>query len=529
MLAHLCGAERGRPGRPRVSWKAGGLVPVDAFFRAVASSGDQEPGRARGRKRAASRDRSCERREAETDEPSPKSPEAEEHEDCESEPRPAEGQRAVPAGGKTERQLQGGQPSEEAESPVGERTGSGRVREEKLPDKSVCGAERKMGKPELQGVNGRKNDSTKNKEKGDQGSNVKGATKGEGANKGTKTQIASATPIQKHRGQIQSSAMNRGGSPPGKRSCSQSTPPGYSSNVKIDYESAEEDQEMEETLQSSNADLLSTLDPSMQALIKLLPTRKDLDTILNVKLETQTERLEQFVEQKVGKVQEEVTKMSTKLTGLEEDMKKLKEIINDTVDATQETKNAVSNLAFQVLDLENRNRRDNVRIRGIPEAIGPDELNETVLSIFNHYLDRPSKEPIKIDRMHRVAVSRNARGGPPRDVICKLHHFPQKEAIIRGGWEKGPIEVRGAQVIILQDLAPKTLQMRKILKPLLEIARSKDIVYRWGFPFSLTLRKENRSFTLRTPAQLQGAFRFLDSPPIEITDWMAILVDGTIR
>lgn len=161
--------------------------------------------------------------------------------------------------------------------------------------------------------------------------------------------------------------------------------------------------------------------------------------------------------------------------------------------------------------------------------MGTEDLGKTVISIFNHYLDRPPDEPIKIERLHRVQMARNTRSGTPRNVICKIHHYPQKDAIIRGGREKGPLEVQGSQVLILQDLASKTLGMGRTLKPLLDIARSKGIPYRWGYPFFLTLKKDGRTFTLRTPGQLPGAFRFLDSLQVEIEDWMLLLVDSVVR
>lgn len=543
MLSHLWGVERGRPGRTRGSWKIGSLAPVEALVRGTGNTEDPEWSGARGRKRAASRDR--ESGGAGIDEPPTEFAEEAGGEAPEQEPVIPEVKGAAPSAGKTEiaeAAYERGPESDEAEreAPSEGKSRAADVRSDRAevrPGNTLVSREGKsklskvwkMGKPETKGASGQKAESGKNKDKTDQGANVKAGVKGESSNKGAKIQTTLDTPVMKYKGQMKNVQQASGGSPPGKRSCSQTTPPGHSNSRAPNYEQNEEDSVEDQEPQSPDKEALRILDPSMQTLLKSLPTRQDLDTVLNAKLEVQTERLEQFVEQKIHKVQEEVSKIATKLSEVEEDLRNVKEIIKDTAEATQDTKNGVTNLALQVLDLENRNRRDNIRIRGIPESVGQEELGEIVTSILNYYLDRPPNEPVKIERMHRVAGSRSARGGPPRDVVCKLHHYPQKDAIIRAGWEKGPMEVRGAQVIILQDLASKTLYMRKLLKPLLEIARSKNISYRWGYPFALTLRKENRSFTLRTPAQLPGVFKFLDCSPVEIPDWMSVLVDTSSR
>lgn len=321
---------------------------------------------------------------------------------------------------------------------------------------------------------------------------TKGNTKGDSGTKNIKSYAAILTPGHKQRGLTQGTQQNKGDSPPGKRVCSQSTPPEYIKDTRPRQRQEAGDSLFENLAQSSpdtefkeeretssmgkmSEEMKRVLDLRIQSLLSSLPTRQDLDSALNAKLEIQSERLEQFVEHKVSNVQEEVAKLGNKLSVMEEDLKNARSTMISIGESTQETRNIVVNLAMQVLDLENRSRRDNVRLRGIPETVGADIFEATVTSIFNYYLSRPLEEPIKIDRLHRALATRNIRNGPPRDVICKLHNFPQKDAIIRGGWEKGPFEVQGSQVIILQDLAPKTLGMRKILKPLVDIVKSKAI------------------------------------------------------
>lgn len=59
--------------------------------------------------------------------------------------------------------------------------------------------------------------------------------------------------------------------------------------------------------------------------------------------------------------------------------------------------------------------------------------------------------------------------GPPRDVVCCLVSFPQKEGILRKAHNRGRLMHQGTEVKIYQDLSSVTLQRRKELRPLLDL------------------------------------------------------------
>lgn len=113
----------------------------------------------------------------------------------------------------------------------------------------------------------------------------------------------------------------------------------------------------------------------------------------------------------------------------------------------------------------------------------------------------------------------------PRDVLYRIHFFETKDRIMRAIWEKGPYDLEGSRVILLQDLASKTLRMRRMLKPLVEAAITKGASHRWGFPFSLSLRRNGRMVVIRTPDQLPDAFALLEIQPIDLPDWVASVIE----
>ena len=64
-----------------------------------------------------------------------------------------------------------------------------------------------------------------------------------------------------------------------------------------------------------------------------------------------------------------------------------------------------------------------------------------------------------------------------------------------------------------------TLQKRRLLQPLLRTLQDRDIVYRWGFPFSLSATHQGTSATLRYPEDLDAFCRTLDIPVPQLPDW----------
>lgn len=81
----------------------------------------------------------------------------------------------------------------------------------------------------------------------------------------------------------------------------------------------------------------------------------------------------------------------------------------------------------QVEDLDNRGRRHNVRVRGVPEGIDTPALLQAICSIFNNLLDCLVDTPIVMERLHLALRPPPRDSEPPRDVVCCIVNFPLKE------------------------------------------------------------------------------------------------------
>ncbi|OCT84865.1 hypothetical protein XELAEV_18023024mg [Xenopus laevis] len=59
-------------------------------------------------------------------------------------------------------------------------------------------------------------------------------------------------------------------------------------------------------------------------------------------------------------------------------------------------------------DLENKGRRNNIRVRGVPEIVKAEEIHTALLQIFNSILNKDPSTEIAIDREQRVPKPKGA-------------------------------------------------------------------------------------------------------------------------
>lgn len=80
-------------------------------------------------------------------------------------------------------------------------------------------------------------------------------------------------------------------------------------------------------------------------------------------------------------------------------------------------------------DLDNRGRRHNLRVRGIPEVIEGDQIIPSVTGLFNSLLNRPYQTSIMMERIHRALRPKGRDTDPPRDIVCCLVDFKLKDRL----------------------------------------------------------------------------------------------------
>uniref|UniRef100_K7E4P0 L1 transposable element RRM domain-containing protein n=1 Tax=Monodelphis domestica TaxID=13616 RepID=K7E4P0_MONDO len=149
----------------------------------------------------------------------------------------------------------------------------------------------------------------------------------------------------------------------------------------------------------------------------------------------------------------------------------------------------MKHLIHKTNDLENRSRRDNLRIIGLPEDYDKRKsldiiLQEIIQENCPNILEQEGK--VEIERIHRSPPVFNLHMTTPRNVIAKLKNYQTKEKILQVA-KKKPFRYHGNTVRITQDLAASTLKDQKTWNMIFRKARELGLQPRIKYPSKLTI------------------------------------------
>ncbi|CAH2284032.1 Hypothetical predicted protein [Pelobates cultripes] len=86
---------------------------------------------------------------------------------------------------------------------------------------------------------------------------------------------------------------------------------------------------------------------------------------------------------------------------------------------------------LKLIDVEDRSRRNNIRIRGVPEEIGVQDLESYMRGLFLSIVPDTPSEMLLSDRLHRLARPQHLPISITRDVLIRLHYYHVKDKIMR--------------------------------------------------------------------------------------------------
>lgn len=206
-------------------------------------------------------------------------------------------------------------------------------------------------------------------------------------------------------------------------------------------------------------------------------------------------------------VRQDLHKMNDRVKAAEDRISQVEDQLPSLSKATVEAAQHIKALLAKVDDLENRSRRSNVRIVGVPEK----EEGRDPVAFFEAWLMEVMGKNIlspffAIERAHRVPTRPPAPGAPPRPVLMKLLHFRDRDAILRAAREKGDIMMHGHRISFYPDFSADIQKKRMQFLDIKKRLRNLTI------PYSMQYSAKLRVVAL-------GSTHFFDSPR-DALHWM---------
>ncbi|OCT87317.1 hypothetical protein XELAEV_18021015mg, partial [Xenopus laevis] len=246
-------------------------------------------------------------------------------------------------------------------------------------------------------------------------------------------------------------------------------------------------------VEDSDSESVSTDTTTLSYLISL-PTKRDFEHLVS--------QIEKTVREEVADLKLEMATLHSRVADAETRQDTVETATNSLIQSQSAQNKLLYSLQKRIDDLDNRGRRCNLRIRGLPEQVDGVSLQATAMKIFNHIPEQPDTHTVEFERIHRALRPKGLPTDKPRDVICCLTRFPE------------------THLIILQDLSWSTLQHRRLLRPLITALKENNLLFRWGYPFSLHVTHNGQSFVLTGLDDLVPFLAGLGLSDVNLPDWI---------
>ncbi|KAJ4932381.1 hypothetical protein JOQ06_010804 [Pogonophryne albipinna] len=151
-----------------------------------------------------------------------------------------------------------------------------------------------------------------------------------------------------------------------------------------------------------------------------------------------------------------------RLTEAEERLGAVEDDASALNNTTKQLRQLVESLEAKMEDLENRSRRSNVRLIGLPEnAEGKDACTFLEKWIPEILGAGSFAAPLAIERAHRVPSGRPKPNAPPRALLIKFLNYKDKTKVMSAAYEKGKIHFDKHHIMFFHDVAKETDTKRR--------------------------------------------------------------------
>lgn len=144
-------------------------------------------------------------------------------------------------------------------------------------------------------------------------------------------------------------------------------------------------------------------------------------------------------------------------------------------------------LKVKLDDLENRSRRNNIRIIGLPEKVEGQQPTAFIDTLLREVFESEAfPTPLIADTAHQIAmVRKNSNDNRPRPLIVRIHHFQTKERILKLAREMSTVSFRGSEIHIFPDFSAEVSRKRAAYVPVKSQLKKAGFNYRMLFPAKL--------------------------------------------
>uniref|UniRef100_A0A8C5QRW1 Uncharacterized protein n=1 Tax=Leptobrachium leishanense TaxID=445787 RepID=A0A8C5QRW1_9ANUR len=231
-------------------------------------------------------------------------------------------------------------------------------------------------------------------------------------------------------------------------------------------------------------------------------------------------QLSPLLDDKLGKltatiesVLSQVTSQAHRLTEVEERVSTLEDTVNPLQTQLDQQNTIIQGLTDKLDDLENRSRRNNLRIIGLPEAVKGPALQEWASVWLPSHLGYNIEScPVAVERVHRLGPDLNSTAGRPRPVIMLFLNYTNKTKILQAYYRLRNLDYQGATLQLFQDFSAALSTKRRAFSSLCSKLVAQNIRFSLLYPARLLVVFNGTTHYFDTPREAAVALLQDESP-----------------
>lgn len=152
-------------------------------------------------------------------------------------------------------------------------------------------------------------------------------------------------------------------------------------------------------------------------------------------------------------------------------------------------------------DMQNRLRRNNLRIYQVPEGRKGENTAKFVMELLASVLQLPADMDIKIERAHRaLAAKPKDSTAPPRSIIVRFLDYAVKDAILRQAWSQKEVLYNTKRIYFDNDYSPELQRKRAQVRDVMKQLKMKNVRAQCIYPAQIRIYLETGLKTFPTLA-----------------------------
>lgn len=194
----------------------------------------------------------------------------------------------------------------------------------------------------------------------------------------------------------------------------------------------------------------------------------------------------------ISAVEGKLSDMIPRLNSAEARLDALEETERQRCDSPLATTTDIEMLNAKLAEIEDRERRCNLRIYGFPEKVENTDVTSFLRRVLPEILQCEFEHGLEIERAHR-ALGPVTPGARPRPFVVRFLRFQEKEQVRRLAKERGEVRWKEHKISFYQDFSRATQTRRQAFAECKRLLHQAKIPFGIGYPAVLFFSSPNGS------------------------------------